>query len=66
MSLSLRHVWRTVSDGNCEHRVLALQVWRPYQPHFHERWMKPKGFWEDVEIVANEEGDLETRTVVDV
>lgn len=49
-TMHLRHVWRTVNDGNQELKVLALQQWYEAEGWEHPDYVKVGGFWEDVEI----------------
>ena len=54
LTAHLRHVWRTLNDGNGEHRVLALQQWEAAEGWEHESYVKNGGRWEDVEISTRE------------
>ena len=44
----LRHVWRTINDGNGDIKVLALQQW------FVFKFEMENGEWRDVEITIRE------------
>ena len=54
---NLRHVWRTVSEGNGEIRLLALQQWWEAEGWENDDTLAAGGEWQDVEISRNESSD---------
>ena len=51
-----RHVFRQISDGNWEHKVLALQQWFQSEGWEPNEVVKVGGRWEDIPFVTIEEG----------
>jgi hypothetical protein len=56
-TLSFRHVWRTINDGNEDVKVLMLQQWHQVEGWEHIAWLDPRGEWKDVEISTQEPKD---------
>lgn len=52
-----RHVWRDISDGNRDVKVLALQIWIPAEGWEHEDIIANGGYWHDVEVSIAEPDD---------
>lgn len=56
-TMCLRHVWRTVSDGDQQLKVLALQQWYMAEGWEHPDYVEAGGYWQDVEISLAESND---------
>jgi len=53
-TLTFRHVWRILNDGNGEIKVLTLQQWYKNEGWEHSRFDVDGGSWEDIEVSIKE------------
>lgn len=51
-TMKLRHVWRTINDGNEDVKVLALQQWVEADGDDGDDICEAGGYWVDVEICS--------------
>jgi len=53
-TLHFRHVWRLLSDGNSELKVLTLQQWFECEGWENPIFLSKGGQWQDVEVSHKE------------